>query len=412
MSPSTNKRILMLLENNPYSEDIRVKHEATALDEAGYTLSIICPRPKNGKFYEEISDGISLFQYPAPIEGEGLLAYIWEYGYSVTVMFFLSLWVALWKGFDVVHTHNPPDFMFVIGGFYKLFGKQFVFDHHDLAPENYMARFDSDSSKLVHRFLISCEKLTAKMADHLIVTNESYKEMNQIRSDISPDRITIVRNGPDEERIHPVEPDPELRAQAGTLLGYVGIMGPQDGIEYLLRSIQILVHELKQTDIYCILIGKSNQLAHYRSMVNELAINDHICFTGWISDEELVRILSTVDICLVPDPSNPFNDRCTMIKIMEYMALGKPIVAFDLPEHRYSAQDAALYARNNNEAEFAAHINTLILHPKMRRAMSRAGKRRVRNVLAWHHQKNNLIAAYEQLLYIKHQKPIGEPQSS
>lgn len=401
-------RIMMLLENNPYSQDNRVKQEAESLAKAGYAVSIICPKPNDGKLYEVANEGVTLFQYPAPPEGDGIMNYVWEYGYSMLMMFLFSFAVALWKGVDVVHTHNPPDTMFPIGAFYKLFGKKFVFDHHDLAPENYIARFGEESKPWLHKMLLLCEHYTYEVADHVIATNESYKQMAQDRGRKLPGEITIVRNGPDAERIHPVEPDPELRARAGTLLGYVGIMGPQDGIDYLLRAVQKLVFELGHTDVFVILMGKSGQLEEMRQYAEELGIGDYVEFTGWISTEALVRNLSTVDLCLIPDPSNPFNDKCTMIKIMEYMTVGKPIVSFELPEHRFSAQDAAVYAPDNDEFHFAKLIVELMNDPEKRRTMGEFGRKRVETTLAWRYQEKNLIQAYKKLLGA----PLPQPNSS
>lgn len=397
----THHRVVMLLENNPYSQDNRVKQEAVSLANAGYYVTVICPKPKNGKFYDEVADNIALFQYPAPPEGDGIMNYVWEYGYSMIMLFLVSLVVAVWKGFDVVHTHNPPDTMFPIGAFYKLFGKKFVFDHHDLAPENYFARFGDNSKPWLHKLLLLCERYTYRVADHVIATNESYKKVAQERGQKSPSEITIVRNGPNRERIRPVEPDPELRKRAGTLLGYVGIMGPQDGIDYLLRAMQKLIYDLDYRDVYVILMGKSGQINELRQYANDLGIGQNIEFSGWIDTKDLVRNLSTVDICLIPDPSNPFNDKCTMIKIMEYMAVGKPIVSFDLPEHRFSAQDAAVYAPNNDELQFAKLIVELMNDPEKRKAMGEFGLKRIDTTLAWRYQEKNLIHAYEKLLGVK-----------
>ena len=402
MKESVGKRILMLLENNPYSQDIRVKQEANTLADAGYSVSVICPRAENEKFVEEVRDGISLFQYPAPPEGEGIINYFWEYGYSMVMMFLTSLVVAFRKGFDVIHTHNPPDTMFPIGAFYKIFGKRFVFDHHDLAPENYIARFGGKSKPWLHRMLLICEQYTYRLADHVVATNESYRKMAMERGKKSSSEVTIVRNGPALDRIYEVEGDPELRSRAGTLLGYVGIMGPQDGIDYLLRAIKRLVYDLDYKDVFVVLIGKSGQLDAMREYAEELGIGDKIWFTGWISNEDLRKYLSTVDLCLIPDPSNPFNDKCTMIKIMEYMAVGKPIVSFELPEHRFSARDAAVYVANNDELGFAEKIVELMEDPKKRRAMGEFGLKRVKTELAWKHQEESLAGVYQKLL--------GDPQ--
>jgi glycosyltransferase involved in cell wall biosynthesis len=393
---SAGKRVLMLLENNPFSEDIRVKREARALAQAGYQVTVICPRPKQGKFYAEVAPNIRLYQYLAPPDKGGALNYLWEYGYSTFMIFVLSLRVWWGPGFDVIHAHNPPDTMFPIAAFYKLFSKRFVFDHHDLAPEMFFARFGEGSSRLVHGALVLCEKLTCWLADLVIATNESYKRMEMTRGGVPAERIAIVRNGPDERMIM-VEPAPEIRQRAGTILGYVGIMGPQDGLDYLLRAVHELVYTLGRADSFCVIIGKGNALDELRAYAEQLRLTQHVWFTGWVSEENLLRYLSAADICLDPDPSNPFNDRCTMIKMMEYMALGKPIVAFDLPEHRVTAQEAAVYAKPNDELDFARHIAALMDDPARRQRMGQVGRTRIESKLAWSYQEQQLLAAYGRL---------------
>jgi glycosyltransferase involved in cell wall biosynthesis len=396
MKASAGKRVLMLLENNPYSQDIRVKREARALAGAGYMVTVICPRSKKGKPFEIVEPNIHLYQYPPPGGGGGVLSYLWEYSYSTLMMFLISLRVLLREGFDVIHAHNPPDTMWPIAAFYKLLGKRFVFDHHDLSPEMFFARFGNKSSKLLFTTLVLFEKLTCRLADHVIATNESYKRMEMERGGVPAERITIVRNGPDERFVLAPQA-PELRQKATTILGYVGIMGPQDGLDYLLRSVQHLVYTLKRPDVFCVIIGKGDALPQLQAYAQELGLGQHVWFTGWVSDEDLLRYLSTADICLDPDPSNPFNDRCTMIKMMEYMALGKPIVAYDLPEHRVSAGEAAVYAQPNDELAFAQKIAELIDEPERRKQMGQIGRSRISARLAWAHQEKHLLAAYDTL---------------
>jgi glycosyltransferase involved in cell wall biosynthesis len=312
-------------------------------------------------------------------------------------MFFLSLIVWVREGFDVVHAHNPPDTMFLIGRFYSLFGKKFVFDHHDVAPEMYGARYGASARPLVRRLLGYLERLTFQSADHVIATNESHRSIAIERGGVTPDAVTIVRNGPEAGRMYPTDPDPYLRSRAGTILAYVGIMGPQDGVDYLLRAIRHLVKDLGREDVFCVIIGRGDAVPALKELAESLGITDKVWFTGWISLDDLPRYLSAADICVDPDPSNRYNDLCTMIKMMEYMVMGKPIVAFDLPEHRVSARDAAVYAQANDERDFARRIEELMDDPKRRRSMGEIGRERVRSDLAWEHQERNLLAAYEAL---------------
>jgi glycosyltransferase involved in cell wall biosynthesis len=321
------------------------------------------------------------------------LGYIWEYGYSLVATFILSLIVWIRPGFDIIHAANPPDTAVLIALFYKLFGKQFVFDHHDLVPDMYKVRFTDGGNRLIDQILIWLEKLTCRFADHIIATNESYKSVEMQRGGVPEERITIVRNGPKLERMTVVEPDAGLKARGKVIIAYVGIMGVQDGLDYLLRALSALI-TMQRHDFYCVIIGKGSAVGEMKALAAKLGLDEYVCFTGFIPDADMIRYLSTADICVDPDPSNSFNDRCTMVKMMEYMALGKPIVAFDLPEHRVTAQKAALYARPNDERDFARQISVLMDDPDRRINMGRIGRERVRNELAWPYQAKHLLEAY------------------
>lgn len=396
MAASVGKRILMLLENNSYPEDLRVRREAQSLVAAGYEVTVISPRGR-GQSWRKVIDEVSVYRYNDPSHGNGFFGYLWEYGYSLVGTFYYSLIVFFRKGFDVIHAHNPPDLFVLIAMFYRMAGKRFVFDHHDLSPEMYRARFRSGGNSLVFRVLVFFEKLSFWMADHVIATNESYKKVARDRGKVPEDRITIVRNGPDLNRVKLTEQDSRLRQKASTILGYVGVMGFQDGIDYLLRALRHLVQDLGRTDFYCVLIGKGDARDSLIQLASELELDDHVWFTGSIPDTEMLRYLSTADICVDPDPSNLFNDRSTMIKMMEYMALAKPIVAFDLTEHRVTAEDAALYAQPNDELDFARQVASLMDDPERCDEMGRFGKRRAETVLAWPFQEQNLLNVYRQL---------------
>ena len=385
----------MLLENNPFPQDARVRQEAETLTTAGYQVCVICPR-RVGQPLRDTVNGVRVYRFPAPPEGDGLLGYIWEYGYSMLVMFLLSLFVFFRPGFDVVHTHNPPDTLVLIAGFYKLLGKRFVYDHHDLTPEMYQALFDDGSDKL-HNLLVWFEKLSCRLADRVIATNQSYRAIEMQRGEVAADRITIVRNGPDLNRLKLVEPDPVLRRRGKTTLCYVGDMGYHDGVDYLLRALQHLVWDLGRTDVFCVLVGAGDAWPGMKSLSKELGLADYVLFTGRVDHSQVARYLSSADICVAPEPSNSYNDRSTMIKVMEYMALGKPIVAFDLPEHRFTAQAGAMYARPNDELDFAGKMAFLMDNPEQRRKMGQVGRERIERELAWRYQKKHLLAAYETL---------------
>lgn len=396
MKVSAGKRVLMLLENCTYPLDIRVRYEAEALIDRGYQVSVICQRGLKEPWQEVIHE-VFVYRYPAPPQSKGLLGYLLEYSYSYLATFFLSLFVLAKRGFDIIHAANPPDTAVFIALFYKPLGKQFVFDHHDLVPDMYLARSDKNGSRLFYRLLTWMEKISFRYAQHVIATNQSYKEIAIQRGLVPEENVTVVRNGPALERLKLVEPDPDLKKRGAAIIGYIGVMGPQDGVDYLLRALDQLVNVLARKDFYCIVIGKGSVLDDLKAYARQLGLDRFVWFTGFIPEADMLRYLSTVDICVDPDPSNSFNDRCTMVKMMEYMALKKPIVAFDLPEHRVTADGAALYARPNDELDFARQIAILMDDPERRKKMGEIGRERVENQLAWSHQKEHLLKAYEKL---------------
>jgi glycosyltransferase involved in cell wall biosynthesis len=389
------KRILILVENLPSPFDRRVWQEAGTLRDAGYGVSLICPIGKGCEKKHELVDGVDIWRYDLPTEGSGALGYLVEYGAALLWTFVLSLKVWWKSGFDVVHACNPPDLFFLIGGFFKLFGKKFVFDHHDACPELYEAKFGGKT--LLYRLMLLLEKLTFRTADVSIATNHSYRRIAIERGGMDPDRVFVVRSGPSLERMKLVPPVEALKKGRRYLVGYVGVMGKQEGIDYLLRAAAHLVHGLKRRDVHFGLVGGGTSLAEMKALARELGIAEYVTFTGRVSDGALLAMLSTADVCVNPDVANEMNDISTMNKVMEYMALGKPIVQFDLAEGRFSAQRASVYARRNDAADLAAKIAELLDDPAQRAAMGAFGRRRVENELEWRHEAPKLIAAYEAL---------------
>ena len=398
---SAGGRVLMLVENNSYPEDIRVRCEARALVEAGYQVIVISPA-RRGQRWRETVDGVVAYRYPAPPPATRFMGYLLEYGYATVAMLVLSVLVYFREGFDVVHAANPPDTLVFVAAAYKLLGKRFVYDHHDLAPELYDARSAGRAKPPMHRALVALEKLSLRYADHVIATNESYKAVEMRRGGVPPERITIVRNGPMSNGHQLAEPDARLRQTGRTIISYVGVMGFQDGVDYLVRAVHHLVHDLGRTDVLCVLIGGlGGAQPSLKRLATQLGLDDHVWFTGWVSDAELLRYIASADICVDPDPSNPFNDRSTMIKMMQYMAQAKPIVAFDLPEHRFTAQEAALYVRPNDELAFARALAELMDDPGRRQAMGAFGRERISSELAWHYSAQHLVGAYRRLFAVK-----------
>ncbi len=406
-------RILMLVEN-PFPGDPRVRNEALLLSSAGYSVSVIALRDKKEAFRDEFQ-GVTIYRLPELVlfdktslskttflqrlagKLKAIAGYVIEYIYFTAGCFCISLYLSLTKGFDVIHAHNPPDTLFVVGRFFKLFGKKYVFDHHDLSPELYLSRFGK-SGGFLHRVLLWVERRVYRTADVVIATNESYKKTAMSRGKKAADSIYVVRNGPDLDRFRMEEPDHGLKRMGKTILGYVGEINPQDGLDYLLRSLRLLVYELKRTDFYCVIIGSGDALPNLVVMARELGIEDYVRFTGYVSHTDLLRLLSSADICVDPDPSSPLNDVSTWIKIMEYMALAKPIVTFDLKETRFSARDAALYVKPNDELAFAQAIVSLMDDAVLRAEMGLYGRQRILSDLRWSKVSQPLLHAYEQLL--------------
>jgi glycosyltransferase involved in cell wall biosynthesis len=406
MKAFAKNRVLMLLENQPYPQDVRVRREAAALTAAGYKVSVICPAACGQPFRETLK-GVHVYRFVSAPPANSLLGYLWEYGCSMVATFVLSLVVFFSEGFDVVHAHNPPDTFVFIAALYKLFGKRFVFDHHDLSPEMYIARFPDGGSRLVYNVLVFLEKFTCRLADHVIATNESYKKVEMERGRVPETRITIVRNGIELHGLRPIEPDRALRQMGKTIIGYVGVMGFQDGIDYLLRALHHLVYDLGKTDVYCILIGAGDAWAESKILARELGLEAYVRFTGQMSTDEFLPYLSAADICVDPAPSNPYNDCSTMFKMMEYMALAKPIVAFDLPEHRFTAQQAAVYVSPNDVAAFARTLAQLMDNPLRRQEHGAFGKRRIQTQLAWEFSLRSLLVVYHAVLPMP--IPSGRP---
>ena len=394
----------MLLGNNPYPIDPRVRLEAVTLVGAGYDVSVLCPRSP-GQRRTECIDGVDVYRYRNPVQPRGALGYVVEYGVATIAALAFAFRNLRAGGFDVLHAHNPPDTFSVVGSFFKPFGKRFVYDHHDLAPEMYDARFGPGAKRLVRRMLLLFEKLSYRVADHVISTNESYREIAMTRGGVSSEAVTIVRNGPDLRTTFSAAPDASLRARAQTILAYVGNMGRQDGIDHLLRALHHLVYDLGESSTLCVLIGRGDAHDDLRRLADDLDLADHVWFTGFIPRADLLRYVATADICVDPDPSNPFNDRSSMIKMTEYMALGKPIVAFDLPEHRFTAEAAATYAEPNDDFDLARVIAELSRDPERRARMGDYGRRRIEEALAWEYSVPPLLEAYKAIC------PLERPAS-
>lgn len=403
--------ILIIVENLTVPLDRRVWQEARTLHEAGYTVSIVCP--KGGKYTQpyEVLEGIHIFRHPLPIEADGALGYALEYSWALGWEFALSL-KAHWKiGFDTVQACNPPDLLFIIAGFWKyLFGKRFVFDHHDINPELFEAKFNKQGK--FHKLLLWLERLTFKTADVSIATNETFKQIAIERGGMDADRVFIVRSVPDLKRFKRLEPNADLKNGRRHLAGYVGIMGAQDGVDLLIEAMDDIVHRQGRSDIQCAIVGSGTELPALQKMARDKGLLDYITFTGFLSGEPLLKAFSTFDIGVIPDPKNSYNDKISMNKVFEYMSLGIPFVSFDLIEGKKASGDAAVYARNNDPRELAAQMARLFDDDELARALSEEGMIRARQLLKWENERARLLAAYDLALSDKRktmQRPAPHP---
>jgi glycosyltransferase involved in cell wall biosynthesis len=385
------KRALILVENLSVPFDRRVWQESTTLRDAGWEVHVICPRgtKRDTEPYVEL-DGVKIHRYPLTAATGGPRGYLKEYGAALWHTFRLARKIG---AVDVVHACNPPDLLYLVARMLKRKGARFVFDQHDLCPELYLSRFDRGED-LLYRLVCRLERATYRAADVVISTNESYREAAITRGRMPEDKVFVVRSAPAVERFRQVPAEPALKKGKPYLLCYLGVMGPQDGVDYALRSLALLRDELGRDDWHAVFVGAGDTFDDMVALAAELGIDDAVEFTGRIPDEHLVRYLSTADVCLSPDPKNPLNDVSTMNKVMEYMAMSRPIVSFELREARVSAGEAAVYAPANDELEFAKLTARLLDDPEERARMGKLGKERVEGPLAWGNSQKALLAAY------------------
>jgi glycosyltransferase involved in cell wall biosynthesis len=387
-------RVLIIVENLPVPFDRRVWLEATTLAKAGYVVSVICPMGKGSEAPYEIIEDVAIYRHSLPLEASGAAGYFVEYGAALFWEFSLALKVAFTRGFDAVHACNPPDLIFLIAAVFKLFGRKFLFDQHDLCPEVFEAKFARRGVQ--YTILKVLERLTFAIADVVISTNQSYRNVALTRGGKRTEDVFVVRSGPDLERWPAVPPvQPEWRKGRCFMVGYVGVMGEQEGLEFLIEAARILLSQ--GADIQFVLVGDGSHKKNLVEMVSKLKLDDNFTFTGRVSDKDLLSVLGTADVCVNPDRFNELNDKSTMNKIIEYMAMSKPIVQFDLVEGRFSAGEASLFAKPDDAADMAAKIATLLENPEKRAAMGKLGRARVENELAWNHQAPILLAAYDRL---------------
>lgn len=384
-------RILMLVANLPVPPDRRVWHEAVALREAGCEVSVICPKGKGCFASHEIIEGVSIYRYRLPLEASGLSGFIIEYGVTMFWAFVLSLRLALTKGFDIIHACNPPDIYFLLGLFYRPFGKRFVFDHHDLCPELYEVKFHRRD--LMYRIQLWLEWMTFRTAHVVIATNESTRRIAMQRGRIADGKIFIVRSAPDLEKFKRRPVDPALRGSARKVIGYVGIMGSQDGVEYLLRAIEQIVSQRGRSEFRAVLVGDGPEFVSLQKLSTRLGLDDVVRFTGYLTGAALLEAYSSFDIGVIPDPKDTYNDKITMNKTLEFMAMGIPFVLFPLEQSGMDAGAAGLQASGLTAGHLAEAILRVSDDPALTAHMIEAAVVRT-GELSWPHARTSLLAAY------------------
>jgi len=390
------KKVLIFIEDGSYLLDNRVQREVKTLTGAGLQVAVICPRYPGENRYDN-QDGVHIYRYRKWTLSEGLLGHAFEYASSLLKGGTLSMVVFVRHGFQVFHACNPPDILFLLAGIYKLFGVSFLFDHHDVCPELYLSRFENPRP-LVYKILSWMEKRTMKTADVVVATNQSYRQIAMDRGGVPANRIFVVRNGPDPHKFRPGPPDRELIRPGRILVGYLGNMNPQDGVDRLVQTARHIKEVKNRRDLYFVFVGGGDAHPKLVQMCEQRNLTDITHFTGRVPDPEMLATLNACDICVQPDPPSPLNDVSTMNKIMEYMALEKPVVAFDLKETRVSGGDAALYAEPDSVEDLADKILHLADRPALRKELGERGRKRVEEVLCWEHSEEALREAYKAAL--------------
>ncbi len=405
-SAGNGRRVLIIVQNLPVPFDRRVWLEATSLTEAGYSVSVICPKAKGYNTSFETLEGVDIYRYDLPIDAQGALGFVMEFAWCFIRSFMKSVRIAVsGRGFDIIHACNPPETFWLLGWFWRIFGKRFLFDHHDLSPEMYAAKFEREGGAM-YRGLLFLERMTFKTADVVITTNESHKKIAQDRGGMAADDVYVVRSGPDVSRFKVYDPDPSWKKGKPFAIVYLGEMCKQDGVDHLVRAVKILRDDLGRNDVQAVFVGGGPEQPLLKEYADDQGVGDICTFTGRVSDEDLCRILSSADVAVDPDPKTDWSDKSTMNKIMEYMFFGLPIVSYDLTEHRVSAQDAAIYAESNSETALAEEVAKLLDDPETRKRMSEYGSTRVREKLVWQHSVPPLLAAYD-AIFGRFKKPRG-----
>lgn len=400
-----DRRVLIIVENLPVPFDRRVWSEATTLAGAGYEVTVISPTGKGFEAREETLDGVRILRHSLPPDGDGLFGYLREYGGALWHELRLAFRVWRERGFDIIHGCNPPDLIFLVALLFRPFGVRYIFDHHDICPELYETKFERRG--WLWRLTVLQERLTFRSASVSIATNESYAEIARNRGGMAAEDVFVVRSGPKVEKLELRTPKPELKKGARHLIGYVGVIGRQEGLDLLLDAAEHLIRGLGREDVHFGIVGGGPEQPQIVEDCARRGLAPWFTFTGRAEDDLLLDMLNTADVCVNPDRVTVMNDLSTMNKILEYMTLKKPIVQFEMKEGRASAGEASLYARKNDPVDFAEKIAWLLDRPEERARMGEIGRRRVLERFSWDHSAPSLLAAYDRAFRKIHGAAIG-----
>ncbi len=391
-------RVTILVQNLPVPLDRRVWCEAGALRDAGARVSVVAPND-GCQPAREVVEGIEVRRYPPPPQAERAASYAWEYGYSWAWTLRHCLGLLRRPGIDVLHGCNPPDIFWSIALLLRPFGVRYVYDQHDLCPELLAVKYSHGGGKVLAALLRWLERRNYRRAAAVLATNDSYAEVARQRGGVDPERVTVVRSAPPRERFRPGPPDPAWRGSWRHLVGYIGVMGSQDGVDLLVRAARHVVRERGRSDVGFLLIGGGDELPRLRDLAAELGVAEGVCFTGRMHDLEVINAaLGAMDVGVCPDPPNPFNSVSSMNKVVEYMALAKPVVSFDLAETRATVGPGGVVATPTTPEALGEAILALLDDPERRAEMGRRNRERFLAALAWEHQAPALVAAYRRLL--------------
>lgn len=394
--PEDAGHVVIIIQNLPLRLDRRVRNECRALVAAGYAVSVICPKEDPAEADRHTLDGTDVFSYSAPEGADGPVSFAYEFAYCWLQAARLTRLINQERRIDVLQACNPPDTYWLLGALWKFRGRAYVFDQHDLCPEVYEARFGKRGP--LHRGLLWLEQQTYRVADRVISPNPEYRQIALERGQVPADRTAVVMSTPDPALMRRTQDHPELRGGLRHLVCYVGIMGPQDGVDHLLAAVDSYVHELGRRDTRFALLGFGDSLAELREECTRRGLDPWVTFTGRVDHEELGRWLSSADVGITPDPPCEFNQRSTMNKTLEYMAHEVPVVATNLRETRRCAAEAAVYVTGEDPDELAVAISDLLDDPEGRHRMEQIGRDRIEHVLAWQVQADTYVGVFDDLL--------------